>query len=87
MPDGNKVGQRMTHYIETGGKFDKTCQEFLSNGFQLSWADKFGGQKVKVKSGRVKYTCESCGLNAWAKHNVELLCGACQQILLAEEIS
>jgi hypothetical protein len=29
------------------------------------------------KSGkRVKYTCPTCRLNAWAKHRVQLLCGS-----------
>ena len=30
-----------------------------------------------AKSGkRVKYTCAQCGLNAWAKHDVKLMCGS-----------
>lgn len=36
------------------------------------------------KSGtRMKYTCPACGLNAWAKHDVLLLCGEDRVPLLA----
>ena len=33
-------------------------------------------ERKQRKSGvRVRYTCPACGLNAWAKHDVELICG------------
>jgi len=35
-----------------------------------------GGEAEGTKSGkRVKYTCPRCHLNAWAKHDVQLVCG------------
>ncbi len=45
---------------------------------------KFGGQKIKIKSGRIKYTCENCGLNAWAKPQITLVCGERQKILMSD---
>lgn len=86
-PGGNCVGQHMSHYIESSGTFDQTCKTLLSGGFRLSWADNFNGQKEKPKLGRIKYTCDMCKLNAWAKPLVLLVCGACQQPLLAENDS
>jgi predicted SprT family Zn-dependent metalloprotease len=83
---GAQVGQHMTHYIEPAGRFDKVCQELIDGGFRLSWADKFGNNKMKSKPTRIKYTCEDCGLNAWAKPNIQLLCGECQKSLLAEDL-
>ncbi len=35
-PGGRKVGQSMTHYIITGGAFDRACDELLTRNFQLS---------------------------------------------------
>jgi len=29
-------------------------------------------------SNRSKYSCSSCGLNAWAKPNIKLICGDCE---------
>src|SRR2546422_4579315 len=39
----------------------------------------------KKSNTRTKYTCPGCGLNAWAKPNVSLLCGECEGELVAEE--
>lgn len=33
--------------------------------------------KPKKKKDRVKFTCEECGLNAWAKPSAKLVCGTC----------
>ena len=34
---------------------------------------------------RTKYTCPKCGLNAWAKLEVVLLCGTCEVALEADD--
>jgi hypothetical protein len=72
----------MSHYIEPDGIFEKSCQTLIKNGFKLSWADKFGYQKSKKSTGRLKYTCSNCKLNAWAKPDVLLFCGSCQLALV-----
>lgn len=33
------------------------------------------------KSNRRKYSCPNCGINAWGKPNLALICGACQELL------
>ena len=79
---GERTGQRVTHYIAREGKFDVACKEFLATGFKLSWADKFGDEKDLLPIvGRIKYTCKDCGLNAWAKQNIILICGECKKAL------
>lgn len=40
-PGGKKTGEQMTHYIITGGAFDKACDDLLTKDFTLSWVDKF----------------------------------------------
>jgi hypothetical protein len=35
-----------------------------------------GAGKTPKSGKRVKYTCPICRLNAWAKHRIQLLCGA-----------
>jgi predicted SprT family Zn-dependent metalloprotease len=88
-PGGKRTGQHMSHYIREGGPFQRACAELLAQGFAISWRDRAGegeGGKKKTKSGtRAKYTCPGCGLNAWAKPDVALLCGACLVALAAEE--
>ena len=44
-----------------------------------------GKGKTGGKAGvRTKYTCPNCGLNAWAKADVVLICGACEVALEPE---
>jgi len=85
-PGGDRVGQHMSHYIIEEGPFDQACKALLQNGFKLSWADKFGNNDRPEKpAGRIKYTCEDCGLNAWAKPSISLICGECKTTLTSEE--
>lgn len=95
-PGGQRTGQHMTHYILDDGPFARRCQELLATGFLLSWHDHApkealasggGGEPTgsltKTTGKRTKYTCPSCGLNAWAKPQITLLCGDCQTALVA----
>jgi predicted SprT family Zn-dependent metalloprotease len=86
---GKRTGQHMSHYIRDGGPFHRTCAALLAEGFAISWRDRGRDDehgKTPKKSGtRTKYTCPGCGLNAWAKADAVLLCGACVVALVAEE--
>lgn len=78
---GKETGQQMTHYIMQGGKFEKVCIAFLKNkSIKLTsypLASK-GGTQSKNKT---KYTCPSCGMNAWAKPSANINCGDCDERL------
>jgi len=37
----------------------------------------------KVNYRKTNYTCLQCGLNAWAKPDVHLICGECQLRLMS----
>jgi len=80
-PGGNKVGQRVSHYIEDSGRFDKACQKLLSQGFTIRWGDPYKSAKRRRRQTRKKYICPECKLNAWAKDNAVLMCGSCQLIM------
>jgi len=77
---GKRTGQSMTHYIMPGGKFENVAARLLQTGGHIHWTSAAAPKKPKGKSGkRVKYTCPSCGLNAWAKDGASLYCGACEE--------
>ena len=78
----------MSHYIIENGPFANAAKELTVRDFKIEWRDREisaaldiqGGSTVSSpttpKSGkRVKYTCQACGQNAWAKHNANLICG------------
>ena len=88
VPGGCKVGESMSHYVKENDFFDKASKKLLKQKFKLSWGDKSGGgleNTTKTKNGRVKYTCPVCELRAWAKPNINLICGECHEVLKLAE--
>ena len=71
-PGGKRIGDRMSHYIVAGGPFDVACKAFLSKDQGLTWGDR--PPKPQTGGKRSKYIFSSCGLAAWAKPCVQLLC-------------
>lgn len=47
-PGGRKVGESMSEYIISGGRFDVVCAELLTQAFQLSWLDRFPPERPKL---------------------------------------
>lgn len=79
-PNGARTGRKCTHYIEKDGAFDVACAELLSGGWKLDWmaTPTVPGERKKDKS-KVKFTCPSCGQNAWAKETAKIGCGDCDE--------
>jgi predicted SprT family Zn-dependent metalloprotease len=92
-PGGKETGEQMTHYVMEDGPFDQACRDLLAAGFRITWHEKGaaatpeGGEggnpsgapaPRKNRTNRYKYTCPRCGLNAWGKPNIKLMCGQCQ---------
>ena len=82
-PGGKKTGKQMSDYIISGGLFEVAASELFDSGFKLNWQSPSAPAKEKPKS-KVKYTCGCCGLNAWAKPDVNLMCGECEITLTSE---
>jgi predicted SprT family Zn-dependent metalloprotease len=83
-PGGQRVGQHVGHYILAGGRFQEVCIELLAGGAKVEWQS-CERQRVPSNSSKTKYTCPRCGLNAWAKPDVYLVCGDCKRQMQAEE--
>jgi predicted SprT family Zn-dependent metalloprotease len=85
-PGGARTGQHVSHYIIEGGAFDQACAQLLARGFTLSWHDRAGDdpRRTQLANTRTKYRCPGCGLNAWAKPGIVLVCGACEMQLAAQ---
>lgn len=91
LPGGKRTGHSVSHFIVAGGPFDLACNALLHSGFRLNWHDRvhlqsafFGGPDddapdAPAKKDRVKFTCDGCGLNAWAKPSARLTCTLCQR--------
>jgi hypothetical protein len=74
---GKETGQRMTHYIIPEGPFAQTFAALAATGWKLNLqsARRPGGQKAP--SSKTKFTCSSCGCNAWGKPDLAIACIPC----------
>jgi predicted SprT family Zn-dependent metalloprotease len=85
-PGGKTTGQHVTHYVIQRGLFERATTTLLQAGFSLSWADATVSAPKSKKSGkRVKYTCPACGVSAWGKGGLNLVCGNCEKPLVGME--
>lgn len=84
-PGGKSTGQRVSHYIQPGGLFDRVVTELLQHGTIIHWTSQHESTgKTKTKS-KVKYSCPDCGQNAWAKPDASLICGECETRMISED--
>ncbi|KIU26967.1 hypothetical protein SR39_31100 [Methylobacterium radiotolerans] len=83
-PGGKEIGQRVSHYIEPGGRFAQACAELVYlRGDAVPYVE-LGSElereaRERKAASKTKYTCPACGANAWAKPGIALDCGACKQ--------
>lgn len=86
---GKQTGQRMTHYIEAGGVYEKLAKPFIAKGGYPPYHDRLLGaaekkKKKKKAESKTKFTCEECGVNAWGKPDLNISCNDCECVMLAE---
>jgi predicted SprT family Zn-dependent metalloprotease len=80
-PDGKCTGQSMTHLVIDGGKFDKSCDAFLTElegGLNWDSAPDIAREKKNKKSTRAKFTCPECSNSVWGKESINIICGDCK---------
>ena len=84
---GKRTGQRMTHYIATGGRYENACADLLHKGFEIPWQAITGDEELAKKkaASKTKYSCPGCSLNAWGKPDIRLQCIECDLELLMQE--
>ncbi len=63
-PGGAKTGERMTHYVISGGRFEEVWGELYRSGFRIEWET---SPSRAADRSKIKYTCPDCGLNVWGK--------------------
>jgi hypothetical protein len=74
---GKETGQKVSHYIMTGGAFEIACNEIEQSGLSINWNSLELSPEKKAKANKVKYTCPSCGANVWGKAELNINCGDC----------
>ena len=80
---GGETGQSVSHHIVPGGRFATVCAELLSGGARIDYVDLWGEASARRKT-RTKYTCSSCGANAWGKPDLRIACRDCDLTMLSD---
>jgi hypothetical protein len=84
---GKETGQKVTHMIEPGGRFERACAAFLAKHPAILYHDRAGEGDATAKkkaASKTKFTCPDCEQNAWAKPDAHLVCGDCEKPMEAE---
>lgn len=85
---GKPVGQKMSHYIIEGGKFEVVCQAFLlketEGGFDWDSVVEEKEAKEKKKT-RFKFTCPVCMVNVMGKKDLNVVCGDDMEKMIIED--
>jgi hypothetical protein len=87
-PGGKETGQSVSHLIAEDGRYAQAATKFLGEHPAILYQDRSGDDAIRKKkaASKTKYTCPICELNAWAKPSALLVCGSCQEIMLAENV-
>ena len=73
----------MTHYIIPDGPFALTCAVLLEDGdCNIHYEERGSQNAAKKAASKTRYTCPSCGSNAWAKPGVRINCDQCDKPLI-----
>jgi hypothetical protein len=86
-PGGRETGQKMSHYIEEGGPYARAYARLESPRILYKDVHDAGESTTRKKkaASKTKYTCPSCGLNAWGKPEINLVCGDCEERMEADD--
>jgi predicted SprT family Zn-dependent metalloprotease len=77
MVGGRETGQRMTHYVIAGGAFEESYDRLATTGWKLNLQSAHRSGEQKGPSSKTKFTCLSCGQNAWGKPDLAIICELC----------
>ena len=79
---GKETGSKMSHYIIENGLFYTACASFIETHGTVFYQDTMTVVTANKSTGRIKFSCDGCGLNAWAKPTAVLFCGECNVMLI-----
>ncbi len=74
---GKETGQQMTHYIIPGGAFATAFAKLAATGWRLNLQSAHQPGPDGGRTSKTKFTCVSCGQNAWGKPDLGIVCKFC----------
>jgi hypothetical protein len=83
MVGGKETGQRMRDYVIPGGAFTQAFAKLAATGWCLNLQSAHRPGGTKAPNSKVKFTCPSCGQNAWGKPDLAIVCKPCELDMLS----
>lgn len=83
---GKRTGQNMSDYVKEGGKFEHVFNS-MPKEYLMPWVENTlfifkpgsNGTIIKPRNrNKTKYFCPNCGVNAWGRPDLSLICGNCK---------
>jgi SprT-like family len=74
---GKETGQRMRDYIIPDGPFTKAFAKLAKTGWKLNLQSAHRPGPKSTNNSKTKFTCSSCGQNAWGKPDLAIICLPC----------
>ena len=89
-PGEKTTGQKVSHYIIPGGRFEIATHELLRRGFTIRYLEfeqennNLTLRRERSKASKSRFSCVNCqpAQNAWAKPGAHLICGDCNTPML-----
>jgi len=88
-PNGDRskmTGQKMTHEIIEGGRFELLVDSLPKSSLLEWFAAPLSSEKLAEKAAKqkVKYDCGSCGIAVWGKEGLRISCLECDQEMASD---
>lgn len=77
-PGGKETGQKMSHYIVDGGKFEVAFNS-MPQEYLLPLRFAMPGLKLGAKKSKFKYECPTCEAKIWGKKDMSVKCLNCNE--------
>jgi hypothetical protein len=90
LPGGKKTGQSVTHYIIEGGAFEYAWARLPSETLLPLVAGCTDQRQLskqnKQLASKTKFACAGCSSSAWGKPDLRIVCGICNQPMVASVV-
>jgi predicted SprT family Zn-dependent metalloprotease len=75
---GRETGQHMTHYVIANAPFQVAFKKLAKMGWKLRLQSAHVSGANGGRNSKTKFTCKSCGQNAWGKPDLGICCEYCE---------
>jgi hypothetical protein len=80
MVGGKENGQRMSDYVIPDGPFTKAYAKLATTGWRMNLQSAHRPGAKRGANSKTKFTCMSCGQNAWGKPDLAIGCKLCRDV-------